>query len=159
MWLRNYKTIFNFWWLLSCNSLMKALPVLTWSIARNFTVLNDLMENENLIFYKYFDLFPETIVPEIFCDMMISEKNQNINKSFLFIFHIICNMIKLLVILFINKLFAQLNALKKLQLIFITLLSFMIHSRGKYFWKNLVPSFENSHLSNEFCGSVTMRNY
>ena len=54
---------------------MKLLPVLSGSIARNFTVLNDLMENENLIFYKYFDLLPDTIVSEIFCDIMISEKN------------------------------------------------------------------------------------
>ena len=43
---------------------MKVIPDLTSSIARSFTVLNDLMENKDLIFYKYFDLFPETMVPE-----------------------------------------------------------------------------------------------
>ena len=68
--------------------LAPVMKELTWSIAQSFTVLNDLMENKNLIFYKYFDLFSEIMVTyTMFRDHDIRKK-QNISKDPASIFHI-----------------------------------------------------------------------
>ena len=89
-------------------SLIIVLPVLTGSIAISFMMLNTMMENKK----GFINILISFLVSWLHAPCSattISEKNQNISETF-----VAFNMIKLPIILLINKLFARINVFKKL---------------------------------------------
>ena len=86
------------------------LPTLTWTIGWKYY---DGKQNQN--FYFHFDLLPEIIATvTMFYDNNIRKNFKTLVKLHVFVFYVTFVIMKLLAILFINKLFARIKVFKKL---------------------------------------------